>query len=532
MHHGPRLVTFGTLVALGLCACGSTDDHGAETSRADDWTEDTHGQDADPDYGNVFPQQEVKRLDVRIDPGNWALMLADMAELFGPFGQGEAATPGARVGGSGQAPPEATAGCEDRVDGDACTVQTGTGELTGTCQLVGTELGCVPEGMDVGGPPPPDMPGEGNLDLVERDPIWVTCTVASAGLQWLHVGIRFKGNSTLSRAWSGGSYKLPFKLDFDQFEDQYPAIDDQRFYGFKRLAFANNGMDDSLLREKAMGDLLRAAGVPSPQRAFYRVFFDVGEGAVYMGLYTMAEIPDDPMLMTQFGSTSGNLYKPDGGAATWQLGLPVNEDSFPKKTNEDEADWSDVDAAIAALHADSVDAEAWRAGLEAQLNVDGFLRWLAVNTVVQDWDTYGNMSHNYYLYGDPSDGGRLHWMPWDHNMSFGLAMGRMPPLPLDMATVGDDWPLIRFLIDDPVYEQSYRDHVRDFDASAFTVVDVQARLLEAYDLIAPYVVGSEGEQPGYTSLSSPEAFDSALEELLTHVQARHDAVTGFLETPQ
>ena len=145
MHHGPRLVTSGTLVALGLCACGSTDDNGAETSRPDDWTEATHGQDADPDYGNVFAQQEVKRLDVLIDPGNWALMLADMAEIFGPFGQGEAAAPGARVGGSGQALPEATAGCEDQVEGDACTIQTGTGELTGICQLMGTRMESHPD---------------------------------------------------------------------------------------------------------------------------------------------------------------------------------------------------------------------------------------------------------------------------------------------------------------------------------------------------------------------------------------------------
>jgi hypothetical protein len=125
----------------------------------------------------------------------------------------------------------------------------------------------------------------------------------------------------------------------------------------------------------------------------------------------------------------------------------------------------------------------------------------------------------------------LHWIPWDHNLSFNGSTAMSLPLPLDMSSVGDQWPLIRFLIDDPVYEQAYRDHVRDFDAGAFTVADVQKRLNEEHDLIAPYVVGAEGEQPGYTSLASPDAFDAALEELLTHVQSRHDAVSEFLGAP-
>ena len=62
-------------------------------------------------------------------------------------------------------------------------------------------------------------------------------------------------------------------------------------------------------------------------------------------------------------------------------------------------------------------AEAWRAGLEAVFDVDGFLNWLAVNTVIQNWDTYGLMSHNYYLYNDPISG-LLTWIPWDNNEAF------------------------------------------------------------------------------------------------------------------
>ena len=45
--------------------------------------------------------------------------------------------------------------------------------------------------------------------------------------------------------------------------------------------------------------------------------------------------------------------------------------------------------------------------LEAHFNVRAYLKLLAVNQTMQNWDTYGAMTHNYYLYGDPDDNGRL-----------------------------------------------------------------------------------------------------------------------------
>ncbi|MFC1592032.1 CotH kinase family protein [Thermodesulfobacteriota bacterium] len=42
--------------------------------------------------------------------------------------------------------------------------------------------------------------------------------------------------------------KLPFNLDFDEFEDRFPEIRNQRFYGFKKLALLNAFLDKSLMR--------------------------------------------------------------------------------------------------------------------------------------------------------------------------------------------------------------------------------------------------------------------------------------------
>ncbi|WAS89980.1 hypothetical protein [Nannocystis punicea] len=47
-------------------------------------------------------------------------------------------------------------------------------------------------------------------------------------------------------------------------------------------------------------------------------------------------------------------------------------------------------------------------------------------------------------------------------------------------------------------------------------------------LIAPYVVGPEGEQPGYTFIGSEAAFTATLDDLLGHVEQRQQDIAEFL----
>ena len=107
--------------------------------------------------------------------------------------------------------------------------------------------------------------------------------------------------------WGAGCRELPFRLDFDEFEDQHPEIEDQRFYGFQKLSLNNGFADSSLVREKVMNDLLRASGVPAARAAFYRVYVDHGEGSTYFGLYTVVEVPDDPMF-EKFAASGHHLF--------------------------------------------------------------------------------------------------------------------------------------------------------------------------------------------------------------------------------
>lgn len=535
-----KLATMGALVILlGASAIPAQAQDGDDPVRPDGWDEYSHGKDTDPDYSVVFPDDAVNSMTITISPETWQAMLDDMTTLYGEFG----ASP-QMGGGPGQMPEGMEPG--QRPEG------AGPGQM--------------PEGFDPGQMPQDGMGGMG-LNITDQNPVWVAVDVAFNGQTWTKVGMRFKGNSSLASTWGGGVYKLPFKLDFDQFEDDYPEIDNQRFYGFQQVSFSSNWSDDSLLREKITADIFRESGVPAAQTAFYAVYVDYGEGPVYFGVYTAVEVVDDTVIETQFADDSGNVYKPEGTGATFAAdGFTL--DSFEKETNEDEADYSDVEAMFGALHAETrtSDPAAWRSGLEAVFDVDGFLRWLAVNTVVQNWDTYGQMAHNYYLY---NDAGQLTWIPWDNNMAmmtgmgggFGGPDGQMPGgqipdgqmpggqgengqqmqppdgqmpggmagMALDLESVGDNWPLIRFLMDDANYHERYVTYVQETINGAFEPSKVSATMQAMHDLIAPYVLE---EMEGYTNLSSPDAFDSALTELLSHVNERYTAAQAYITSQQ
>ena len=362
-------------------------------------------------------------------------------------------------------------------------------------------------------------------NVSESDPVWVPCSVFFNSTEWYKVGIRYKGNSSLASTYQSGISKLSFKLDFDQFEETYPSVSNQRFYGFKQLNLKNNFEDYSFIREKVASDLFLKFGVVSPETAFCRVYVDYGSGANYFGLYTLVEEVDDTVIKTQFSSNNGNLYKPDGTAASFASGS-YNESEMEKKNNEEIADYSDVYALYTILNSSSraSDAEQWRINLDDILDIDIFLKWLAANTVVQNWDTYGKMTHNYYLYNNPENG-LLTWIPWDNNEA--LKQGKQGgALSISLDEVNSSWPLIRYLIDQPEYQAKYREYLKKFVDEVFVPEEMIQLYSKYYEELKDYAYA---EESGYSFLNADNQFDEAIESLKAHVSERNSVVLQYLE---
>ncbi|UXP31593.1 CotH kinase family protein [Reichenbachiella agarivorans] len=467
-----KTLLFPTLLLLLLAACENEDIKTSEEENSTegteividdtdfettDWTTETHSNDADPDFGVVFEENTVQRLDIVIVSDHWDAMLEDMTNLYGTLGSSR---------------------------------------------------------------------GGGGNSFADENPIFVPAEVFHDGKQWYKVGVRFKGNSSLSSTWSSGNLKLSFKLDFDEFEDEYPQIKNQRFYGFKKLSLKNNFNDKSFLREKVAADIFRNAGLASSHAAFYTVYVDHGDGPIYFGLYTLVEEVDDTVIDTQFADNDGNLYQPDGDGASFASGT-FDESEFVKETNEDAADWSDIQNLFTALHASSrtSDPAAWRADLETVLDTDIFLKYLAVNTVIQNWDTYGRMTHNYFLYNNP-DNNLLTWIPWDNNEAFQTGNGQ-GSLPLNFSGLSSSqWPLIGYLYADATYKNQYDTYVAEAISGVFEASSIQATYTNYATLIESYATS---ETRGYTFLNSTSEFQSAINTLKSHATQRTAAVKAYLE---
>ena len=419
-----------------------------------------------PDYDIVFNQNEVQRLDIVIDPAYWTVMQEDLQEIL---------------------------------------VQQGPG-----------------------------------MGFSDQSPMYVPCQVFHKDKQWYDVGIRYKGNSSLNNQ----NNKHPFRLEFDHFDNENPMIQDQSFYGFKQLSFGNNFKDLSFLHEKIASDVYREFGIPCARTAFYRIYIDHGDGPIYFGLFTMVEVVFDTMLEDQFGNNSGNCYKPDGEGARLNNINQVNSTFFVNKTNSS-ASLDDIEDLVAALTSTNRTSNPtqWRADLENIFNVDHFLKWLAANTTMKNWDTYGRMTHNYYLYNDASTN-LLTWIPWDNNETFsdgpggpgGPGGGGGPqPLNFDFSNLRNNpmsngivaWPLIRYLYDDPTYKAIYDNYIDLFISTAFEPSKMTAQVTTAHNLISPYVIGSDGEQSGYTFLNSEADFTNSLNELIQFMQDRYNEADAY-----
>lgn len=429
-----------------------------------DWTTATHSSSAIANYAMVFDQTKVNRIDLVLTSDEYKTMQDDLEDILGSSSGGQGGP-----GGGG--------------------------------------------------------PGGGGNTFSDETPVYVAADFYFNGKQWYDVGVRYKGNSSLESSYSAGNGKLPLRLKFDKFEDDFPAITNQRFYGFKDISLSSNYNDKSLMREKAGADVFKAFGVPASRSAFYEVYVDYGSGPVYFGLYTMMEVVFDTMLEDVFGSNSGNCYKPDGDGAKFSTS-GFSLDDFEKKTNEEEGDWSDIQQMYDYLHAGTrtSDVETWKTNLESVFDVDGFLKYLAANNTIENWDTYGNMTHNYYLYHDPADG-LIKWIVWDNNEAFQTAGMGSGPLSFEMSEVSTDWPLINYIVAVPEYRAVYDTYIKDFIDGAFEPSKMSSQY-SGYDALI--YTSATSEISGYTFLTGTGSYSSAVSTITSHCSTRKSLADSYL----
>lgn len=147
---------------------------------------------------------------------------------------------------------------------------------------------------------------------------------------------------------------------------------------------------------------------------------------------------------------------------------------------------------------------------------------------MQNWDTYGVMPHNFFLYNNP-DTNTFEWIPWDNNEAL-VSNNRCLDLDMDEVIIDDDneynWPLIRYILDDSDYKETYKEYVEEFANSHFNESDLNP-IYTAYDTLISDYVTSEDDDYTFTSTSE---FDTAVDELKEHTAERNTAALDYAES--
>lgn len=189
------------------------------------------------------------------------------------------------------------------------------------------------------------------------------------------------------------------KLDFN---DLWPG---RTYQNMTRMTLNNNRQDPSNARQCLAYDQFRQAGLAAPKCNYARVSVN----GVDLGVFTNVEPIKKPFLARAFGDDDGNQYE----AQTADFGTWLSR-RFEKKTNEKENDRTDLQAVTDAL---ALPNEQMVNVLPQLVDVDEFIRFWAVETLLGAWDSASGNANNFHIYRDPGDG-LFHFIPWGADTAF------------------------------------------------------------------------------------------------------------------
>ena len=227
-----------------------------------------------------------------------------------------------------------------------------------------------------------------------------------------NVGIRLRGNTSLTAP------KKSFKLDFNSF------VPGRKFFGLEKLNLNANHNDPSLFRAAISWHILRQMDIPSTRTSFADLYINNN----FMGVYVVTEHIDEEFIKKNFEKDYGNLFKCLWPAPLYYLGDDPEAYKFESngrraydlKTNKFDDDYFDLAHFISVLN--NTSNEHFVCEIESVFNVADYLKILALDVLIGNWDGYAGNKNNYYLYHDPLTG-LFNYIPYDLDNTWGITWG-------------------------------------------------------------------------------------------------------------
>jgi len=252
-----------------------------------------------------------------------------------------------------------------------------------------------------------DADWEQELEDFHNTDVEVPARLTIDGQVFEGVGVHFRGASSFFTVQAGLKRSLNVSLDYT---DPKAA-----FHGVRTLNLLNSHEDPTFLRTILYFDIARTY-LPAPQANHARVVIN-GEN---WGVYVNVEQFNKDFVREWFGSDKGARWKvrgnPGGGAGLAYLGEDPDDyrRAYELKSKEDPAAWAKFVRLCRAL--DRSPADDLPGELDGLLDVDGALRFLALENVMINHDGYWIRASDYSLVLDGR--GVFHVIPHDVNETF------------------------------------------------------------------------------------------------------------------
>lgn len=163
-------------------------------------------------------------------------------------------------------------------------------------------------------------------DLLENasDQNFYTCNITIDGEEYSNVGIRTKGNSSLSQVVNSDSDRYSFKINFKKYNKE------QNYYGLEKLNLNNIIQDATYMKDYLAYTMMGEFGVASPYVSYSYITINGEE----WGLYLNVEEVEESFLERNYGEDYGDLYKPEtmemNGDKVGQMPQGMNPENLPE----------------------------------------------------------------------------------------------------------------------------------------------------------------------------------------------------------
>ena len=285
----------------------------------------------------------------------------------------------------------------------------------------------------------------------------VPATVTVDGQVYKEVGVHFRGASSYRMVGEEAKKSLNLAFNF--------ANEAQRLLGYRTLNLLNGNGDPSFVRTRLYSEIARHY-IPTPKTNFVRVVVN-GES---WGVYINAQQFNADFTREFYGSTRGARWKvpgtPRGRGGMEFLGTDVASYKrlYEIKTSDNQKSWDALISMFRVLNETPLDK--LEAALAPVLDVDGVLKFLALEVVLVNSDGYWTRASDYSIYLDEK--GKFHVIPHDVNeamsegggFGFGGGGGGVTLDPL-VAVNDSSKPLRSRLLQVPALRERYLGYVRD-----------------------------------------------------------------------